>query len=187
MAPPPRRVTLKKVLLFGVLLLCLGACLVVLPCAQKIRDGAGWQRSAFSLRGIGLALYGYHDVYGKLPPAVVTSKVGPGTAFERAGLTLKDFPDGVENALLVVEAAEPVPWSKPADLVYDPDGPLPPLGCPFSRPVHFLCYEVYRKPGFNAVFGDGSSRFIDSRADEKTLRGLITRNGGEKVDLSKLD
>jgi hypothetical protein len=46
--------------------------------------------------------------------------VGPGTAFERDGLTFQDFPDGPSNTLLVVETREAVPWSKPADLEYDP-------------------------------------------------------------------
>jgi hypothetical protein len=123
------------------------------------------------------------------PPGLTRYQVfvGPGTAFERDGLTFQDFPDGVESTLLVVEAAEPVPWSKPADLVYDPDHPLPSLRCPFGKPVVLLCYDLYHKTGFNAVFADGSKRFIGSRADEKALRGLITRNGGEVVDKSRLD
>jgi prepilin-type processing-associated H-X9-DG protein len=83
---------------------------------------------------------------------------------------------------LVVETAGPVPWTKPTNLVYDPDGPLPPLGGLFSRPVHFLGYEVARKPGLNACFADGSVRFLDSSTGKATLRGFITRNGGEKVD-----
>jgi hypothetical protein len=54
--------------------------------------------------------------------------VGPGTAFEPPGMRLQDFPDGRGNTLLVVEAAEAVPWTKPADLAYDPAQPIPPLG-----------------------------------------------------------
>jgi hypothetical protein len=145
--------------------------------------------------------------------------VGPGTAFEGNRLTWDDFPDGLANTLLVVEAGEPVPWSKPADLVYDPAGSLPPLGggllvveagepvpwskpadlvydpagsLPplgggFGKPVHFLCYELWRNPGFTASFADGSTSFIRSDTNEKTLRGFITRNGGEKVDRSALE
>jgi hypothetical protein len=105
--------------------------------------------------------------------------VGPGTAFERPGLTWADFPAGPENTILVVEAAEPMPWSKPVDLHYRPDKPLPSLGV-YSKPVHFLCYELWRKPGFNACFGDGATRFISSETDEKTIRAFITRSGGEK-------
>jgi hypothetical protein len=115
--------------------------------------------------------------------------VGPGTAFERPGLRLspQDFPDGLADTLLVVEGGEAVPWSKPADLAYDPNGPLPSLGGAFDKPVHFLCYEVGRNPGFNAAFADGTARFLARDIDERTLRGLITRNGGEKVELSGLE
>ena len=30
--------------------------------------------------------------------------------------------------MVIVEAADPVPWTKPADVVYDPQRPLPKLG-----------------------------------------------------------
>jgi hypothetical protein len=208
-------------------------------------------RSAVSLKQIGLAFHAYHDVNGKLPPAVVSGKdgrplyswrvlllpyleedtlyrqshldepwdsphnkqtlaetprrcrpalgggeppgltryqvlIGPGTAFERAGLTWDDFPDGLANTLLVVEAGESVPWTKPADLDYDPGKPLPPLGGAFTKPVHVLCYEVWRKPGFTACFADGSVRFITS-TDEAALRSIISRNGGEKMDPASLE
>jgi hypothetical protein len=113
--------------------------------------------------------------------------VGPGTAFERDGLTLKDFPDGLANTILVVEAAEPVPWSKAVDLSYHQTKPLPELGGLFTKPVHLWGYEVSRKLGFNALFADGTVRFIPADTDEHVVRALITRNGGEAVDLSKLN
>jgi hypothetical protein len=123
------------------------------------------------------------------PPGLTRYQVfiGPGTAFEREGLTWYDFPDGLANTLLVVEAGEPVPWSKPADLAYDPEKPLPPLGGVFSKPVKVVCYEVRRQLGFTACFADGTTRFISSKTDEATLRALITRNGGEKVSLDGLE
>jgi hypothetical protein len=110
--------------------------------------------------------------------------VGPGTAFERDGLSWDDFPDGLENTLLVVEATKPVPWTKPVDLVYDPARPLPVLGGLFQKHIDFLCYEIGTKPGFNAVFADGKSRFIRADNNPEVIRALITRNGGEKVDPS---
>ncbi len=113
--------------------------------------------------------------------------VGPGTAFERDGLTWKDFRKGLSNTLLVVEAAEPVPWSKPVDLVYDPGKPLPKLGVGFTKPRYFLGFRVGGKPGFNACFADASVRFISNETDEGKIRGLITRVGGEKVDASELE
>jgi hypothetical protein len=113
--------------------------------------------------------------------------VGPGTAFERDGLTLGDFPDGTGKTLLVVEAAQAVPWTKPADLAYDPAKPLPALGGLFTRPGHLLMFEVGRRPGFNTCFADGSARFIPSDTDEQAIRALITRNGGEPVEPSNLE
>jgi hypothetical protein len=115
--------------------------------------------------------------------------VGPGTPFEKPGLTLKpaDFPDGLDKTLLVVEGGKPVPWSKPEELVYDPKGPLPSLGGVFQQPVHFLCYPVEWRPGFNAAFADANARFIRADLDEAVLRALVTRNGGEEVDVSSLE
>jgi hypothetical protein len=60
-----------------------------------------------------------------------------------------------------------VPWSKPDDLRYDPDRPLPPLRCLF-------------RDGFRAVSADGSRHWLPKTASEATLRALITRNGGDK-------
>jgi hypothetical protein len=53
---------------------------------------------------------------------------GLGTAFEGKRLTFKDFSDDRASTMLVAEAAQPVPWSKPVDLAYDPESPLPDFG-----------------------------------------------------------
>jgi len=81
-------------------------------------------------------------------------------------LTREDFPDGLSATILIVEAAEPVPWPKPEELPYDPKKPLPKLGGLFSD-------------GFYAAFADGKVRFIRRDTDEKLIRAMITRNGGE--------
>jgi hypothetical protein len=96
--------------------------------------------------------------------------VGPGTAFEgpRRLKLSDDFPDGTSDTLLLVEAGEPVPWTKPADLAYDPAGPLPPLPGLF-------------KGGFRACTADGARRWVQSDTPEAVLRAVITRNGGEKL------
>jgi len=123
---------------------------------------------------------------GNDPPGLTRFQVfvGPGTAFERDELTWGDFPDGLGQTLLVVEAGEPVPWSKPGDLNYHPEQPVPPLGGVYRKPVKLWCHHVGGRSGFNAAFADASVRFIDSSIDEGTLRALITRNGGEKIDPS---
>jgi hypothetical protein len=106
----------------------------------------------------------------KVPPHHTACHVlvGKGTAFEgQEGLRLPaDFPDGTCNTLLLVEAGEPVPWTKPEDLPYDPEGPLPDLRGLFHD-------------GFRSCMADGSLRFVRKGTSESALRVAITRNGGE--------
>jgi hypothetical protein len=95
--------------------------------------------------------------------------LGPGAAFEPGKrISTKDFPDGLDKTILIVEAGEAVPWPKPDELVYDPAKPLPKLGSTFSD-------------GFYAAFADGSVRFIKNGTEEKLIRAWITRSGGEPV------
>ena len=95
---------------------------------------------------------------------------GPGTLFEDdQGVAMATITDGTANTLAVVESKQTVPWSKPDELVYDPNGPTPPLGS-------------FHPGGFNALFADGSTRFIKMSINDRTLRALITRNGNEVVD-----
>jgi prepilin-type processing-associated H-X9-DG protein len=111
--------------------------------------------------------------------------VGPNTPFDRQGRSLKEFS---ANTILVAEAAQPVTWSKPADLPYDPAKPLPKLGGFFTRAVEDLWgRKIGRKPGFNVLFADGSVRFLRQDIDEAVLRSLITGVGSEQVDVSKLE
>ena len=63
--------------------------------------------------------------------------------------------------------------TKPGELVYDPKRPLPKFGGLF-------------KDGFNAGLMDGSVLFFSNKIDEPTLRGFITSNGQEMVDVGAL-
>jgi hypothetical protein len=95
--------------------------------------------------------------------------VGEGAAFEgRAGVNVAEFTDGTANTLFLVESAGGVPWSKPEDLHYSSDTPLPRIG------------GIY-PDGFTAALADASVRFISIAASEKTLRAAITRNGHDEV------
>ena len=54
---------------------------------------------------------------------------GPGTVFDgNEGTQLKDIRDGTSNTLLFAEAKRAVPWTKPEDVSYDADQPVPNLG-----------------------------------------------------------
>jgi hypothetical protein len=116
--------------------------------------------------------------YGKMRPGQKTTPfrvfIGGGAAFESGKLTRfvgedrnhAAFTDGMSNTLLVVEAAEEIPWTKPDELEYGQGMPLPKLG-------------GADRPGFMALLADGSVRFVSRSTNEQTLRGFITRGGGE--------
>jgi hypothetical protein len=100
--------------------------------------------------------------------------VGPGALFgEEEGTTIADVTDGVAWTLMVVEAAHPVPWTKPEDLTYDKGEPLPKLGGQFQD-------------GFYVAFADGSARFLSRKIAPETLRALIMRGDGEVMTADKL-
>jgi hypothetical protein len=123
----------------------------------------------------------YRPWTGSMEQTHYLAVVGPGTAFERDGLTWADFQDDRANTVVVVEATDAVPWSKPVDLVYDPNGPLPKLGTGMTRPVRFLNRTLSRRPGITFGFADGQARFLDEPIPNATVRAFITRSGGETV------
>lgn len=104
---------------------------------------------------------------------------GPGTAFDPArqtqsapgttlGIRLNEVPDGTSNTILVMEGANPVEWTRPDDLPYQPNGPMPALGSKHPG-------------GENALMMDGSVRFFKQAVSEAVLRALFTRAGGEVI------
>src|SRR4029077_10330578 len=79
----------------------------------------------------------YKPIAGKVKDQYSTFyqvPTGEGTAFEsKEGARLPgSFPDGTSNTMLITEAAEAVPWTKPEDLVYKP-GKLPKFGGMFKN------------------------------------------------------
>jgi hypothetical protein len=122
------------------------------------------------------------EVYA--PPGMTTRQpystfyqvfVGPHAAFQqhRAMSLGSDFPDGMSNVLLIVEAGCAVPWTKPEDLHFAVDEPIPELGGLF--------------PGiFHAAFADGSVWPLSKKVDSDTLRKLVMRDDGEPIDLDRI-
>ena len=99
---------------------------------------------------------------------------GKGAAFD-GGKKVRpaDIHDGTSYTILCVEAGadKAVPWTKPEDLPFDPEKPLAALG-------------KVSPQGFIAAFFDGEWRQL--KVDDKTLKALITPNGGEPIDMPKL-
>lgn len=95
---------------------------------------------------------------------------GPLTVFDGPRrMNLVGLIDGTSNTILAVEAFDAVPWTKPDELPYDPQKPLPKLG---GKP---------HEDGFNILLCDGSVRFLKNDTPEKLLRALVTAKGTEVI------
>lgn len=96
--------------------------------------------------------------------------VGPNTPFSQKGRgphMPRSFPDGTSVTILVIEAAEALPWTAPRDIDYDVKKPIPKLGGLFAD-------------GYHAVMADGSVRFIkNGKLTDKTLRNAIDPADGQ--------
>ena len=97
--------------------------------------------------------------------------VGPSAM--RPGLNLKSITDGEANAIAVVEAAEPVIWTKPDDIS------IPGKEMPKDLKKEF---GGMFPNGFHAALWDGSARWIDlEKISEKTLWNAIRPDDGEPL------
>jgi beta-lactamase regulating signal transducer with metallopeptidase domain len=94
--------------------------------------------------------------------------VGPGTVFDpsKSKSSMRAIADGTSRTLGVVEAKRNFPWTKPEDIQYSPDGPMPKLGGNFEG-------------GFSCLFMDGSAHFIPADIEEPVLRALVSKAGRE--------
>jgi hypothetical protein len=98
---------------------------------------------------------------------------GPGTAFDpEKNTTMRMIVDGMAWTMGVIEAKRDIPWTRPEDIPYAPEAPLPAFGGFFDG-------------GFNAVFMDGAAHFLPSDMDEPTLRALITKAGRESMRVDR--
>lgn len=126
-------------------------------------------------------------VYGtaypdRIPPFTTRFQVfvGPGTPFEttKGSHYFDDFPDGTGDTVLVAEARDPVPWTKPVDIVYSPDAPIPELG-PGPDTIRWRFYRLVPHR-FTLAFASGNSRRLDRPfVTDEQLRHLIVRNDGK--------
>ena len=69
---------------------------------------------------------------------------------------------------MVVEAGEAVIWTKPQDIPFDKDKPVPPLG------------GIFRKVT-NVVMCDGAINYITRDTPESTIKLLVMPADGEAI------
>jgi hypothetical protein len=128
--------------------------------ADDAKDPAGTRYQVF----VGPKTPFWHGFRGPLGPI----------ALLRQGPRWGDILDGLSNTALIVEAAEPVPWTKPADVVIDPKKPLPKFGGQF--------------PGFFLLgTADGVVRRCRPDFDEKTMRLVIDPQDGQTVEFEQIE
>jgi hypothetical protein len=101
--------------------------------------------------------------------------VGKDAVFGEKGsrFKLNTIPDGTANTAMVVEAGDPVIWTKPADLPFDAKKDLPKLGGLFDGDFHVaMC--------------DGSVMRVKKDFDAAEMKNLIMPADGNPIDLKKL-
>jgi type II secretory pathway pseudopilin PulG len=85
---------------------------------------------------------------------------------------LRNITDGTSKTITIVEADanKAVEWTKPGDLNFDAKNPTAGLG-------------HVRPGGWMAAFLDGHIQFISNSCDPNIVKALMTKAGGEKVEL----
>lgn len=115
------------------------------------------------------AVYRHPDAPADTTNTSYVILVGESTMFPPGRLSkFADIDDGTANTIMVVEAKTSIPWTKPEDLEYAADKPLPKFG-------------GYSSEGYNVLLADASVRFFSKTLDETLLRKLITARGGEQL------
>ncbi|WP_246196567.1 DUF1559 domain-containing protein [Aquisphaera giovannonii] len=111
----------------------------------------------------------------KADPTMTTYRgfEGPGAMFEAGqDIGMAAVTDGTSNTIMIVEAKEAAPWTKPGGLAFDQGAD--------ADPAHYGAGSSH-PGGFNAGFDDGSVRFIKDTVAVQVFKALVTRAGGEVI------
>lgn len=123
---------------------------------QVMRDGIDLFRTPSPLETDDPTACGYYLV------------TGPGTIFDGKSKPTRDsITDGLKLTLLVVEARRNIPWTKPEDLTYSADAPVPELGGHFDK-------------GYAVAMASGVARWI-LEIDDDSLRAMITKDRNDTL------
>lgn len=114
----------------------------------------------------------YYKVFYSKPGNKPGAVFGMDSKLTLGQLTVQD---GTSNTIGIIEAGPPVLWYKPEDIEFDHDAPLPKLISPWKNNL----VEV--------SFMDASIRSFSLDGNPEIWRALITRNGGEAVDIATFE
>jgi prepilin-type processing-associated H-X9-DG protein len=98
--------------------------------------------------------------------------IGPNALLPVGTRMPASFPDGMSNTIAVVEAAEPVIWTKPDDVM------LPGKELPKDLKRRF---GGLWPGGFNVLMWDGSVRFVKDSVSDRTLGLLLDPRDGQPI------
>jgi prepilin-type processing-associated H-X9-DG protein len=82
--------------------------------------------------------------------------------------------DGTSNTMAMVENPQPVPWYKPEDVAFDVAKPFP------------VTKGMWTNNRVQVAFFDGSIRTLLLGVDEEIAKALVTWDGAEDVNVSKV-
>ncbi len=112
-----------------------------------------------------------NDAQERRPEAVVVDVNLP-TAFSKQGgqlgITFGEILDGTSNTIAIVEARRDIPWTKPEDITFDPNGKLPELGGIFAD-------------GFHVGICDGTVNFLSTNINPELLKAYLTPAKGDQI------
>jgi hypothetical protein len=91
---------------------------------------------------------------------------GPGTIFDdKDGTKFTEITDGTSTTIMLVEAKQATPWTKPEDIAYEPGGKLPALG-------------GWQPGAFWTAMADGASYRIDAQANAEAIPTWLDKAAG---------
>ncbi len=95
--------------------------------------------------------------------------VGGGAIFDPGKApSFRDIRDGTSNTIAIVEAERHIPWTKPEDIPFSPNQPLPKLGLGDGR--------------VSIGLADGAVRTVPLNIPEAVFKNLIMRSDGQLIE-----
>ena len=86
-------------------------------------------------------------------------------------MSIREITDGTSNTIIGIDAGDEhaVVWTKPDDWEFDPEPGIESI------------FQSHAPGGINAMFADGSVRYLRATIAPAVLRALLSRSGDEVI------